>query len=301
MLVVDCFSFWREFLALEIRLEELYPSVDYFVIIESRYTHSGEKKPFHLKENLKLFAKYADKIILVNDEKFFKKHSPIERGNYQRSLIDAELKKLNLHKEDLIIISDSDEIPKRSIIENLKRNPQNTILEIHTYAHYINLYFHEWPRIRVLQYKDFRGAQKEFRETFINVAIDQRLCKFNPLLKINPWFSSSKIDRKIGTWIGFNRKKLPIIKEAGWHFTKLYDIETLLLKIKYSGHTEFNSDQISEESITKDLKNKRIPYGKKFSGKVHEIDRSFPRSIQDNPLKFKNYIYSESINKLENE
>ena len=50
MKVYDCFPFWREFLALEIRLEELYEVVDYFVIIESKYTHTGVTKPFHLNQ-----------------------------------------------------------------------------------------------------------------------------------------------------------------------------------------------------------------------------------------------------------
>ena len=100
MKVFDCFTFWHEFLALEIRLEELYEVVDYFIIIESKYTHTGEMKPFYLRENLYKFTKYADKIILVNDVNFYKNHSAIERGNYQRGLIDNELNKLFLCNDD---------------------------------------------------------------------------------------------------------------------------------------------------------------------------------------------------------
>ena len=55
MRVFDCFSFWKEFVALEIRLEELWDVVDYFIIIESKYTHSGEEKKFHLSENIAKF------------------------------------------------------------------------------------------------------------------------------------------------------------------------------------------------------------------------------------------------------
>lgn len=296
MKVYDCFPFWREFLALEIRLEELYEVVDYFVIIESKYTHTGVTKPFHLKENLHKFAKYADKIILVNDVNFYKNHNAIERGNYQRSLIDNELSKLFLHNDDLIIISDSDEIPKRNVIENLKLQPRNVIIEISTYSHFINLYFHEWPRIRVLQYKDFRGAQKEFRETFINTALDQKRYKCNPFLRINPWFSASKFDKKVGAWVGFNREKISVIKGGGWHFTKIYNIETLIKKIEYSGHTEFNTSEVNRESIVSDLKNKTIPYGRKYVGKIHEIDDSFPFAVRKNTKKFKDYIYIDHSN-----
>lgn len=291
MKVYDCFPFWREFLALEIRLEELYEVVDYFVIIESKYTHTGQIKSFHLKDNLHKFAKYADKIILVNDVNFYKNHSPIERGNFQRGLIDNELKKLFLHNDDLIIISDSDEIPKRNVIENLKQKPENVIVEVSTYSHFINLYFHEWPRIRVLQYKDFRGAQKEFRETFINTALDQRRYKYIPFLRIDPWFSASKFDRKFGAWIGFNRKKMSVIQNGGWHFTKIYDIETLIEKIEYSGHTEFNTTEVTRESIISDLKNRTIPYGRKYVGKIQEIDDSFPFAVRKTMNKFRDFIY----------
>ena len=62
----------------------------------------------------------------------------------------------------MIITSDSDEIPKKVIVEGLKKNPKNFIVEVAVYSSYLNLYLHEWPRIRALQYKDFRGAQKEF-------------------------------------------------------------------------------------------------------------------------------------------
>jgi len=296
MKVFDCFTFWHEFLALEIRLEELYEVVDYFIIIESKYTHTGEMKPFYLRENLYKFTKYADKIILVNDVNFYKNHSAIERGNYQRGLIDNELNKLFLCNDDLIIISDSDEIPKRNVIKDLKLQPQNVIVEVSTYSHFINLYFHEWPRIRVIQYKDFRGAQKEFRETFINTALDQRRYKYYPFLRVNPWFSNSKFDRKVGAWVGFNRKKINVIKKGGWHFTKIYDIETLLKKIEYSGHTEFNTAEISKKSIIADLANKTIPYGKKFIGEIHEIDHRFPSAVLNNPMKFKDYIYIDNKN-----
>ena len=51
MRVIDCFSFWREFNTLEIRLEELYEVVDFFVITEFVYTHTRQKKSFYLTEN----------------------------------------------------------------------------------------------------------------------------------------------------------------------------------------------------------------------------------------------------------
>lgn len=290
MKIFDCFPFWREFIALEIRLAELYEVVDFFVVIESAYTHTGEPKEFYLKNNLHRFNKYSDKIILVSDSKFNHKHNPIQRGNFQRSLIDRQLKNLNLEPSDIVIISDSDEIPKREVIQNIKKSPSNSIIEVSTYSSYLNLYLHEWPRVRILQFRDYRSAQKEFRETFINSAIDQRRFKFYPFMRINPWFSASRLDRVLGVWVGFNPKKLPVIKKGGWHFTKIYDLETLMEKIRYSGHTELNTPDITITTVKKDLKNLRVPYGHKPKGKVELIDDSFPYVIRNNRKKYSKYI-----------
>ena len=49
--IYDCFNFFNELDILEIRLNTLYEYVDYFVIVESNLTHSGEQKPFYFEEN----------------------------------------------------------------------------------------------------------------------------------------------------------------------------------------------------------------------------------------------------------
>jgi hypothetical protein len=61
-MVYDCFQFFNELDTLEIRLEELYPVVDKFIICESTKTHSGKNKPLRYIENADRYKKYADKI-----------------------------------------------------------------------------------------------------------------------------------------------------------------------------------------------------------------------------------------------
>jgi beta-1,4-mannosyl-glycoprotein beta-1,4-N-acetylglucosaminyltransferase len=48
MKVFDCFTFYKEFDLLELRLEELWDAIDYFVIAEAGHTHQGQPKPYHL-------------------------------------------------------------------------------------------------------------------------------------------------------------------------------------------------------------------------------------------------------------
>ena len=58
MKIIDCFMFFNEDFILDIRLNELDQYVDKFVIVESNFTHSGDKKTliFKLKniQNLKI-------------------------------------------------------------------------------------------------------------------------------------------------------------------------------------------------------------------------------------------------------
>ena len=63
--IYDCFNFFNELDILEIRLNTLYDYVDFFVIVESSVTHSGEEKPFYFEKNL--FPKYNIKINDVSE------------------------------------------------------------------------------------------------------------------------------------------------------------------------------------------------------------------------------------------
>jgi len=113
MAIYDCFQFFNEEDVLDIRLNTLSPFVDYFVIAESIYDHQGNIR--ELVFNKKKFNKFLNKIIykVVKDipisaiKKHQGGHSLIEQ--YQRNAIMDGLE--NSNSEDLIIISDVDEIP----------------------------------------------------------------------------------------------------------------------------------------------------------------------------------------------
>src|SRR4051812_42655934 len=60
---VDACIFCNEVDLLTIRLEELWEHVDYFVVIESNVTHSGQAKPLFFIEHQARFKLYSDKLI----------------------------------------------------------------------------------------------------------------------------------------------------------------------------------------------------------------------------------------------
>lgn len=129
MAIYDCFTFYNEFELLELRLELLYPVVDHFVICECNKTQRGEDKPFYFAENKTRFAKYLDKIINIQltDAPQISKTRTRSGGNvfagdwdienYQRNGIMRGL--VHCQPDDLVIISDLDEIPNPEILSHL--------------------------------------------------------------------------------------------------------------------------------------------------------------------------------------
>ena len=61
-MIYDCFIFFDELDLLEIRLEEIYPVVDRFVLCEAPMTFSGKPKELVFQNNKERFAPYLDKI-----------------------------------------------------------------------------------------------------------------------------------------------------------------------------------------------------------------------------------------------
>jgi len=145
--------FYNELEILKIRLKELYDVVDYFIIVEATGTHNSNKsKPLYYVENKHLFSDYQDKIIHIvtdyNENYDFAKHIPTYlnehwfRENYQRECIKIGLNKLNVEPNDIIILSDADEIPKKSLIKDIKQG--NITLDTRTiYALELTLYYYD--------------------------------------------------------------------------------------------------------------------------------------------------------------
>jgi beta-1,4-mannosyl-glycoprotein beta-1,4-N-acetylglucosaminyltransferase len=123
-MIIDSFTFFNELDILEIRLKELYNVIDYFVLVESPQAYSGVKKPLFFEENKKRFSKYLDKIVhvkldglppLISDtelNRFWLQH-------YQRNQILGGLIRLDLSQNDIVMISDVDEIPHKKVIEKI--------------------------------------------------------------------------------------------------------------------------------------------------------------------------------------
>ena len=157
MNIYDCFMYFDEDLLLDLRLNTLDKFVKKFVITEATYTHNGNKK---LNFDINKFKKFKDKIIyLVVDEQpknilqLSEEDTKDRRGEklilngmardyFQRENLSRGIKKAN--DEDLILISDLDEIPNMDKIDKSKINNSIVIFEQKMFYYKLNLFYEEY-------------------------------------------------------------------------------------------------------------------------------------------------------------
>ena len=175
MKIFDCFMFYDEKVLLDIRLNVLNQFIDYFVIVESKYLHNGSERKLNF--NINDYPKFKDKIIYIvqentsanlkdldlNDDeesKTFKLNlNAHTREHDQRNYIINGLK--NADENDLIFISDVDEIPN---LENLDlRNIKSKILifEQNIFYYKLNRYLPNfvWYGTKACKKKDLINPQ----------------------------------------------------------------------------------------------------------------------------------------------
>lgn len=133
--IYDCFLFDHELDMLNLRLHEMNDYVDRFVLIESTKTHSGNKKNLNFQDNREHFKKFLHKIehVVVDlpDEMLYEPHPKPEnenlqlnffRENYHRNHIKTIIERISPDDNDIILISDLDEIWDDDILRRLKYN-----------------------------------------------------------------------------------------------------------------------------------------------------------------------------------
>ena len=271
-MIIDSFLFFQELDLLEIRLEYLYPIVDKFVIVEARQSFKGNAKDYIFEKNINRYEKYLDKIIYHKIEDihfiyeelidflkksnskvskkislFIEKHDYYDKNNlsyildsYHRECIHIALEN-NCKDDDIILLSDLDEIPPFEIVRNLKLENKLNELSVfvqHEFQYYLNNYAKDnWYGTIVSPYK---------------------LIKEHSLNQL----------RK-------NSSRCKVISNSGYHFTSIGNKKSIINKIENWGHQEFNND-IIKDNLEENIKNgKDIFYRfKKNKNKLINIEKN---------------------------
>ena len=262
--IYDCFSFFNEMDLLEIRLHELDPVVDYFVLVEATRTHQKQKKPLYFAENRERYQRFAAKIIHVVLDDYpnffsrFRVPRPMDYDNHQKNQIVRGLK--DAQPDDIIIYSDLDEIPRAEKVHEYKDTPGTKVFQQLLCNYYINCVavdgpatpcevnvngYHYWRGSVMARYDEFQNT-KEFRRRRDNPAPD--------VLEVT---------------------------EGGWHFTYLGGTELIQAKLRSFCHGNDKNYNIParmpKERIEDVLANGVDLFGRDYTFKFVEPDDRFPR------------------------
>ena len=268
MAIYDCFQFFDEEHILDLRLNILNQFVDFFVIVESTSDHQGKSKKLNF--DLNKFKKFSNKIIyiVVDDtvEVTKQSHSWGESlvEQHQRNSIMKGLKKSQ--DEDLVILSDVDEIPDPNKLNLFDKKNKYAVFSQKMFSYKINL----------------------LNETENNWHGSKICLKKN--LKSPQWLRNLKF-KKYPFWRLDKFKSLQIIENGGWHFSYLQNAENITQKIKSFSHGEFNKEKfINQKNIQKKINMEKDIFDRNITLRKVEIDDSFPKYIIQNKEKFKEWI-----------
>ncbi|XP_010681857.1 uncharacterized protein LOC104896767 isoform X1 [Beta vulgaris subsp. vulgaris] len=119
--VFDAVLFSNEVDMLQIRWNELYPYVTQFVLLESNSTFTGIPKPLYFAINRDKFKFIEPRLTYGTIGGRFKKgENPFIEEAYQRVALDQLLRIAGIEEDDLLIMSDVDEIPSRHTVDLLR-------------------------------------------------------------------------------------------------------------------------------------------------------------------------------------
>jgi len=266
MAIYDCFQYFNEDHVIDLRFNILDKYVDYFVISESTKTHQGKLKKLNFDINK--FTKFKSKIKYVVAD--FDKNTPFDKHQWGESAIEQHQRNniVNGIKEasenDLIILSDSDEIPDLKKLNQIEKKAKFIAFSQSMFMYKLNLLNlneNNWIGSRMCLKKYFPLPQK------------LRNMKF----------------KKYPFW-RLDQPRTQVIK-GGWHFSFLQSPSDISKKISSFSHGEFNTkENTNEERIKEKIKNNEDIFNRGFKLKKINIDRSFPEYIQNNKNKFSDWF-----------
>ena len=265
MKIIDCTTYYSEDLMLDIRFNILNEFVDKFIIVESKFSHSGEQKKLNFDINK--FQKFKDKIeyLIIENEpdgiiENIENSSEIKRKN---SLLRIEqsydfiMNALDdVDDNDLVCLSDNDEIPNFNSEYFKKSNNDIFIFKQLFFYYKFNLFYDLIP---------WYGTKACRKKKLLSFSWLRNLKnKKYPFWRVDTLFSNLK------------HMNLQIVEDGGWHFTNIKTAKDIYTKLSNFGHhNEFDVSGISVEDIQKCIDNKIVNYD-------HNADKSLEKKYNAN-------------------
>ncbi len=249
-MIYNGFIFFNEFNMLDIRLHELWDIVDKFILVESHQTHRGGEKRLWFNERKDEYKQFESKIIHIIHDLPNDLNPWVNENEHRRGILRGCM---DLKPEDYLIINDADEIPRASAIKDFNGDMA---------ALYMKFFYYKFNLINAGTWKS------------------SMIVRWGSMIEdINKY----RTDRN-------NFENVPIIPDAGWHFSKVYCMANLKYMFKECLADDLfhpiivdNLEKMAAEGITD-----WCGYRNEF--KKCEIDETYPEWFRNNLDKFKDYI-----------
>lgn len=268
-MIYDCFAFFNELELLDIRLHELDAVVDKFVIVEATRTFQKNPKALIFADNKHLFEKFLPKIIHIIVDEYpgffskFRNPTPRDYDNHQKEFILKGIKEAT--DEDIIIISDVDEIPRPEQIEAYKNDKGVKVFEQNFYYYYLNM----------LCIKSPDGTPDLWR---------------GPVMLLK---KDIKTIRKVRSLRGKEGSGITIVPNGGWHFSYMGGVQNIITKIEALSHDEFNKEYYKDSVRLKEILEKGLDiFDRNIAYTTVSVDHSFPKYLRENIGCFAHLIKS---------
>ena len=290
MKIIDCTTYYSEDLMLDIRFNILNEFVDKFIIVEAKHSHSGEKKVLNF--NINNFPKFKDKIeylIIENEpegiikntnESSIKRMNSLLRIEQSYNYISNALK--DVSEEDLICLSDNDEIPNFES-KDFKNSKNDIFIFKQLFFYYkFNLFYDLMPWFGTKACKKKKLNSLSWLRNLKN--------KKYPWWRIDTYFSNTK------------QTNVQIVTDGGWHFTNLKTAEEIHKKLSNFGHhNEYDESGLTVKDIQFCIDNRIVNYNhladKSDSNKYtaeYKLklvnDEILPKFLAENKDKYKNWF-----------
>lgn len=195
---------------LHLHLEELYDTVDKFILVESTTTFVGNEKNLFFEMNKDRYTKYLDKIVHVVVDDTPKTNNPWVAEQFQRNAFVRGISQLELENTDLIIIGDVDEIPDIDTLTELSSKGLDRVISLEMDFYYYNF-----------------------------------TCK-----NVDKWHSSKVIPYSIYKRYPYpdnlRRSTCDPVKKGGWHLSYFGTPEFISNKLTNFSHQEFNNSMYND-------------------------------------------------------
>ena len=268
---------------LELRLGSHYDWVDKFIIAESKQTYMGDEKGYHFEDTIKdpRYAKFLDKIDYIKTDYAEEFGDAKTKPGYDGNEHVNRVKTLEhiiprLDDDDVLIISDLDEILTDNILEYFTDRSKPAKINCMKFEHYFNTveqqsFTWNWPFVVTW------GTLKKYKEMIES----QR-----------PWALNVIRDHRSND--GFVNFLPNETTYGGWHFSSCFTPEELKYKLRsYSDKWNATDNNLNLDTLTERRNSFMSTLGENKMVLLtdDQMEESLPDYLLDNKQRFSHRLY----------